>query len=130
MMNMDSSRSAKTVMIVDDELFFRKVLREILEKDGFTVVAEAVDGIEAVENYTLHRPEIILMDIYMPRSSGMDATKEILAINRGAKVLICSGQGYDEDAQASLAIGARYVILKPFIRDEVLEIMNKAFLED
>lgn len=129
-MNMDSSPSAKTVMIVDDELFFRKMLRDILEKDGFTVVAEAVDGIEAVNNYTIHRPEIILMDIYMPRSSGMDATKEILSIDRGAKVLICSGQGYDEDAQAALAIGARYVILKPFIKDEVLELVHKALGEE
>ena len=129
-MNTNSSRPAKTVMIVDDELFFRKLLREILEKDGFEIVAEVEDGIEAVKNFKLHRPEITLMDIYMPKASGMEATKEILLLDRNAKVLICSGQGYDEDVQASLAIGARYVILKPFIRDEVLEIMNKAFLED
>ncbi len=124
-MNTSCSASPKTVMIVDDEVFFRKILREMLEKEGLTVVAEAVDGIDAVKSFKEYRPGLTLMDIYMPNKSGMDATKEILSIDGNAKVVICSGQGYDEDARASLAAGARYVILKPFIKDEVLEIVNR-----
>lgn len=122
---MGGSSSQKTVMIVDDEIFYRRILRDILEKEGFSVVAEAVDGVEAVKSFKDCRPAVVLMDIYMPNKSGMDATKEILLIDGNAKVVICSGQGYDEDARASLATGARHVILKPFIKDEVIDIVNR-----
>jgi len=97
----------------------------MLEKAGFTVIAEAVDGVEAVKGFKEYRPDVTLMDIYMPNKSGMDATKDILSLDGSAKVVICSGQGYDEDAKVALASGARYVIQKPFIKDEVLDIINK-----
>lgn len=126
---MSGSASQKTVMIVDDEVFFRRILREMLEKEGFSVAAEAVDGAEAVKCFKECRPAVVVMDIYMPNKSGMDATKEILLIDGNAKVVICSGQGYDEDARAALGVGARYVLQKPFIKDEVLDIVNKLVSE-
>jgi len=116
-------------MIADDELFFRKLLRDILVEEGFIVVAEAEDGIEAVERYCLHRPEITIMDIYMPGKNGIDAMKEILLLDKNAKVLICSGSGYDEDVKFAFTVGARDAILKPFIRKEVTEIINKVMSE-
>jgi two-component system chemotaxis response regulator CheY len=122
-MDTQSSQVHTTVMLVDDELFFRKLLRDILEEEGFQVVAEAANGIEAVNMFSLHRPDISLIDIYMPEKSGVDATKEILSIDRNAKVLICSGLGYEGDVALSLQVGARAVIQKPFIRNEVLEII-------
>jgi two-component system, chemotaxis family, chemotaxis protein CheY len=122
-MDTQSSQVHTKVMLVDDELFFRKLLRDILEEEGFQVVAEAANGIEAVNLFSLHRPDISLIDIYMPEKSGVDATKEILSIDRNAKVLICSGLGYDGDVALSLQVGARAVIQKPFIRNEVLEII-------
>jgi two-component system chemotaxis response regulator CheY len=118
-----------TVMIVDDELFFRKMLREILEEKGLTVVAEAEDGIEAVEKYQLHRPDITILDIYMPGQSGFDAAREIMALNGRAKILICSGSGYDEDVQAAVATGARGIIMKPFIPKEVLDTIGSLLVE-
>lgn len=118
---MEIGNLSGTVMIVDDELFFRKMLRQILEEKGLTVIAEAEDGIEAVEKYQLHRPDVTIVDIYMPGQSGFDAAREIMSLNRDAKVLICSGSGYDEDVQAARDIGAKGVILKPFIPKEVLE---------
>lgn len=118
---MEIGNLSGTVMIVDDELFFRKMLRQILEEKGLTVIAEAEDGIEAVEKYRLHRPDVTIVDIYMPGQSGFDAAREIMSLDRDAKVLICSGSGYDEDVQAARDIGAKGVILKPFIPKEVLE---------
>lgn len=118
---MEIGNLSGTVMIVDDELFFRKMLRQILEEKGLTVIAEAEDGIEAVEKYQLHRPDVTIVDIYMPGQSGFDAAREIMSLDRDAKVLICSGSGYDEDVQAARDIGAKGVILKPFIPKEVLE---------
>ena len=128
-MQEDSVQVSKTVLIVDDELFFRKLLGTMLTEKGFSVVAEAADGVEAVEKYSLHRPELIILDIYMPRKNGFDATKDILSMNPKAKVVICSGLGYDEDVKAALALGARDVILKPFIPQEVIEIVTRVLAE-
>ncbi len=126
----NSSHLTKTIMIVDDELFFRKLLRDILEEEGFTAIVEAEDGTDAVEKYLLHRPELTVMDIYMPDKNGIDATKEIFSFEGNAKVLICSGTGYDDDVRFATKIGARGVILKPFIAKEVIEIINKALKEE
>ncbi len=114
----------KTVMVVDDELFFREVLRDILTRGGFTVVAEVADGSDAVAQYRLHRPSIIIMDIFMPGKNGIEATQEILSVDKDAKVLICSGVGFDEDIEAAYQAGARGVILKPLIPAEIMETIN------
>ncbi|NMC75247.1 MAG: response regulator [Geobacteraceae bacterium] len=115
------SHAHATVMVVDDEAFFRKLLRDILQRAGYTVIAEAADGKAAVDAFSLHRPDITLIDIYMPEKNGMEATKEILSIDRSAKVVICSALGCDEDVEFSLQVGARAVIQKPFIESEVLD---------
>lgn len=113
------------VMIVDDEAFFRKVLRDILEKIGFTVVAEAANGTEAVQQFRTHRPHVTIMDIYMPEKNGIEATKEMIAIDSNAKVLIASASDYDYDIQAALDAGAKMNLLKPFVPKEVFEGIKK-----
>ena len=113
------------ILIVDDELFFRRVLRDMLEKMGFTVVAEAVDGEEAVEKFRLHRPHVTIMDIYLPEKNGIEATKEILAVDKNAKVLVCTASGNDRDTQAALDIGATAAVLKPFVAKEVYDSIKK-----
>lgn len=115
-----------TVMIVDDELYFRTLLRDILETSGYTIVAEATDGNDAVEKYRQFRPEVTIMDIFMPGKHGIDATKEIMALDGNARILICSGVGFDDDVAAARAAGAKAVILKPFIPVEVTEAINTA----
>lgn len=128
-MQHDPAQVSKTIMIVDDELFFRKLLGSILKEKGFSVIAEAADGVEALEKYSQHRPELTILDIYMPKKNGFDATQDILSVNPKAKVLICSGMGYDDDVKAALALGARDVILKPFIPQEVIEIVSRVLSE-
>ena len=118
----------KTVMIVDDELFFREVFRDLLMKEGFTVVAEATNGIEAVEKYQKHFPKITIMDIYMPGKNGIDATREIVSFDKNAKVLICSTIGYDEDVNAAINVGALDVIYKPIMPEEVIASINKVLV--
>jgi two-component system, chemotaxis family, chemotaxis protein CheY len=112
-------------MIVDDELFFRELLRELLIGEGLTVVAEGGDGDEAVAKYRLHRPDLTIMDIFMPGKNGIEATREIVALDGNAKVLICSGVGYDDDMDAAIQAGAKGIILKPFYPAEVMEVVNK-----
>ena len=93
---------AAGVLVVDDEQFFRQVLRDMLQKDGFRVVAEASSGEEAVEKFRQFAPELVLMDIYMPNKNGIEATSEIMAIDPAARILICSGTGYDDDIDAAI----------------------------
>jgi two-component system chemotaxis response regulator CheY len=124
-MDRNASLVNGTIMIVDDELFYRKTLRDILEEEGFKVVAEAVHGKDAVEKYKLFRPLITVMDIFMPVENGFDALRKIMAIDGNARVLICSGADFDENVEAALNLGARGVILKPFIRGELIETIKR-----
>lgn len=116
-----TSSGTHTVMVVDDELFFREVLKKMLSDDGFTVVAEASDGDEAVRKFREFAPSLVLMDIYMPVKNGIEATKDIISIDPTAKILVCSGTGYDDDIDSSLKAGALGVIFKPFFDEEVME---------
>ena len=128
-MDNNSSHAARTVMIVEDEYFFRELLRDILEKEGFTIVAEAENGVEGVEKYRSIRPDLTIMDIFMPEKNGIDATSEIVSGDAHAKILICSGTGYDEHVEDAMKAGARGVIYKPFFPEEIAEIVNKVMNE-
>jgi len=116
-----SSSGARSILIVDDEQFFRQVLRQMLVDEGYTVVAEACDGDDAVLKYREFTPDLVFMDIYMPEKNGIEAIRDILSNDPNAKILICSGTGYDEDIDAALKAGARGVIFKPFYDAEVME---------
>lgn len=116
-----TSADTPSVLIVDDEQFFRLVLRTMLEDAGFSVIAEASDGDEAVLKFKEFAPTLIFMDIYMPSKNGIEALREIISLDPAAKILICSGTGYDDDIAAALQAGARGVIFKPFYDQEVLE---------
>jgi len=109
------------ILIVDDEAFYRSALREILEKIGFTVVAEAADGREAVRMFLTHRPHVIIMDVYMSGKNGIDATREMIALDKNAKVLTSSASGCDSDTQAVMKVGAKGILKKPFDAKEIYE---------
>jgi two-component system chemotaxis response regulator CheY len=125
-MGNNSAGNAATVMIVDDELFFREMLRDVLVNAGFKVVAEASDGIEAVQMYRRYLPQVTVMDIFMPELNGIDAIKEIVSFDPGAKILIFTGMGFDEDVEVALNAGARDVILKNYLPDEITGVINRA----
>lgn len=117
---------AITVMIVDDSLFMRKMLRDILEREGYLVVAEASDGDEAVRKYREYRPNLTTLDIVMPNKNGIEALAEIKRLDQGARVVMCSAVGEESFTSAAAQGGAKGFILKPFNRDSVCEILDKA----
>jgi two-component system chemotaxis response regulator CheY len=121
----ESVNNLPTVMIVDDEIFFRELLRDMLTKAGFSIVAEAACGAEAIALYRERRPALVLMDIYMPEVNGIEATRDLIALDPQARIIICSGVGYDDDLNAALAAGAVGVIYKPFYEDEVIETVKR-----
>ena len=103
-----------TVMIVDDSLFMRKMLRDILEEEGYQITAEASDGNEAVAQFRQHRPDLTTLDIVMPNKNGIEALQEIMAIDPDAKVVMCSAIGQESFTDAATRAGAKAFILKPF----------------
>jgi two-component system chemotaxis response regulator CheY len=113
------------VLIVDDALFMRNMLRRILEGEGCEIVAEATNGDEGVEQFRLHAPDIVTMDIIMPVKNGIEALKEILAVNAKACVIMCSALGQEALVAEASAAGARDFILKPFNEVRVREVIAK-----
>lgn len=117
---------SKKVMIVDDAVFMRMMVKDILEKNGFEVVAEAENGAVAVEQYKATTPDVVTMDITMPEMNGIDALKEIKKIDPNAKVIMCSAMGQQAMVMDAIKSGAVDFIVKPFNADRVMEAIGKA----
>jgi two-component system chemotaxis response regulator CheY len=115
----------KRVLIADDASFMRQMIRDIIEPEGFEVVGEASDGMEVVEKYKKLRPDVVMMDIVMPKRSGIDAVKAIKAEDAGARVVMCSALGQDALVSEALQAGARDFIVKPFKPDAVLSTLTR-----
>jgi two-component system chemotaxis response regulator CheY len=113
------------VLIVDDLVFIKMVLRDAVEKAGFRVVGEAEDGEEAVELFQDKHPDVVLMDITMPRMDGIAALKRIMEINPNANVIMCSALGQQRLIVEAIQLGARDFIVKPFREERVISAIKK-----
>ncbi len=113
------------VLICDDAEFMRTLLRDILERAGFEVVGEAVNGNDAVQKFKELNPDIVTMDIVMPLKSGIDATKEIVNFNPKAKVVMCSALGQEILVMDAIEAGAKDFIVKPFTDQLVIDVLKK-----
>lgn len=116
----------KTVLIVDDAAFMRMMIKDILNKNGFDVVGEAENGVEAVDKYKELTPDLVTMDITMPEMDGIAALKEIKEVNPESTVIMCSAMGQQALVIDAIQAGAKDFIVKPFQADRVLEAINKA----
>lgn len=117
---------AKTVLITDDTAFMRMTLRNVIQKNGFTVVGEAADGEEAVNKYKELRPDLVTMDITMPKMDGITAIKEIVKFDSNARIIVCSAMGQKPMVIEALNAGARDFLVKPFDAQRVVEALHKA----
>jgi DNA-binding NarL/FixJ family response regulator len=102
-----------SVLLADDQPLLRRGFRMILEaEDGVTVAGEAGDGAEAVELARRVRPDVVLMDIRMPGTDGIEATRRITAAEPGVRVLVLTTFDLDEYAFGALRAGASGFLLK------------------
>ncbi|MEG0296292.1 MAG: response regulator [Clostridium sp.] len=113
------------VLIVDDAAFMRMMVKDILTKNGYEVVGEAANGIQAVELYKKESPDVVTMDITMPDMDGIQAVKEIKAFDPKAKVIMCSAMGQQSMVMDAIKAGAKDFIVKPFQADRVIEAIQK-----
>lgn len=114
------------ILIVDDATFIRMMLRDILTKNGFNIIGEAENGVEAIEKYKELQPELTIMDIIMPEMDGIQTVKEIKKINPDAKIIMCSAMGQQAMIIEAIQAGAKDFIVKPFKADRVIDAVKKA----
>lgn len=122
-----SPKAMKRVVIADDSRFMREYLKTILRKNGYLVVGEAADGESAVELYQKYKPDLVILDITMPKKTGIESLKEIKQLNENAKVVICSSMGQKFFIQEAYDNGAIDFIVKPFEVSAVVNTVKKIF---
>ena len=113
------------VLVADDASFMRQMIRDIIDQEGFEVVGEAADGVEVVEKFTELTPDLVMMDIVMPKRSGIDAVKAIMEIAPQASVVMCSALGQETLVMEAIQAGAKDFIVKPFKPESVLMALRK-----
>lgn len=114
------------VLIVDDAMFMRKIIADILRKSGHEIVAEAGNGEEAFRKYSETLPDLVFMDITMPEVSGVEGLKLIKGTHPDAKVIMCSAMGQQWMVLEAISAGALDFIVKPFQQERVQEAVKKA----
>ena len=116
---------SKTVLVVDDTAFMRMTIKNILEKNGYEVVGEGEDGLQAIELYKKHRPSLVTMDITMPNMDGIAAIKEIITYDSSASIIVVSAMGQKTLVIEALNAGAKDFVVKPFQPDRIAEALAK-----
>ena len=114
------------VLIVDDAAFMRKLVTDAVTQGGHEVVGEAGNGFEAVRRYQELRPEVVTLDITMPEKDGLTTLQEIVALDPGARVVMCSALGQESKVLESIRLGAKDFVVKPFQPERVVGAIDKA----
>jgi len=116
----------KKILVVDDASFMRTLLRDIIKGNGLaTDVLEAGDGIEGVKMFQAQKPDLITLDVNMPRADGVQALRAIMKIDPKAKVIMVTSVEQKQIVQDAMKLGARDYIVKPFDRSNVGLVLNK-----
>ncbi len=112
------------VMICDDSRTSRKLLRNILEEAGMEIAGEATNGEEAYLMYKELRPDLVTMDITMPKMDGVEALTLIRKEDANAKVVMLSAAGQKEKMVDAIRRGASDFITKPFEADKIVKTLK------
>ena len=116
---------AKRLLIVDDALIMRKRIKDIAERAGWEVAGEATNGEEAVEMYRQESPDLVTLDIVMPKMDGVTALKHVLAADPQARVVMISAVDQKEKLSECIGSGAVDFIVKPFDSERLKRFFEK-----
>lgn len=113
------------VLVVDDAVVMRMMIKGILAKHGYEVVGEAQNGFEAVEKYKALQPDLVTMDMVMPEMDGLTALREIVKEYPNAKVVMCTSMGQQALVVEAIQAGAKSFVTKPFSPPKIVETLLK-----
>ena len=113
------------ILIVDDSTVMRKNLYSIFSKNGHEIVGEAVDGRQAIISYITLKPDIVTMDITMPKLSGIDAVSEIIKKDSNARIIMLSALNQKQMVFEALKNGAKHYIIKPIDPDNLITVVDE-----
>lgn len=116
------------ILITDDSILVRKQLKDIISTLGSPVFIEAVDGQDAIDKYKESNPDLVFLDIVMPKKDGNAAIREIMEFDSEANIIIASSVGTQSQLKLALEAGAKDFIQKPLDKDQVVKVVSK-FLE-
>lgn len=112
-------------LVVEDALFIREIYRFFLKEENIEIVAEAGDGLEAIEKIKQYQPDLIILDLVLPLKNGLDVLKEIATISSHSKCLVISSVEDEEIRSKALALGAIQFVLKPFTKSQLVEAVRQ-----
>lgn len=112
-------------LIADDAFYIRKHLKSILKTRGFKNFEEASNGQEAVEKYKHYSPDIVFMDIIMPKEDGIDAIKDIIKFDENAHIIVLTAITQKEIILQAVDSGAKNYIIKPFTPEQVFRAIDE-----
>jgi two-component system chemotaxis response regulator CheY len=119
------STSKQTVLICDDAVVMRMMIKGILTQAGYEVVGEAENGVQAVEMYKEIKPSFVTMDMVMPEMDGINAVRSIIADDAAAKIIMCTSMGQQQLVVDAIKAGAKGFVTKPFQGPKLLEAIQK-----
>jgi two-component system, chemotaxis family, chemotaxis protein CheY len=111
------------ILIADDSTFMRKLLVDVLLKNGYSDIVEAENGNVAVALYNSEQPALVLLDIIMPEKDGLEVLAELAP--KGANIIMISAVGQDKMISQAKDTGAKGYIVKPFDEDQVIDEVKK-----
>jgi two-component system chemotaxis response regulator CheY len=114
------------ILVVDDLSFMRAIIRDILVAAGYTIAGEAVDGMDCLKKYEEKVPDLVLLDIAMPRMDGLTCLRELKKRHPESTVVMCSSLGDQERIIKAIQWGARDFVVKPFQKNRLLSAVKKA----
>lgn len=113
------------ILMVDDSSTSRRVLGGILKRAGHEIVSEAVDGEDGYLQFKKLHPDLVTLDITMPKMNGLEALKLIRMEDANAKVILVSAESQEQKMVEGLRYGAAEFVLKPYDSEEVIKVVNK-----
>lgn len=115
------------VLIADDTALMRQMIRGALPTEEYQIVGEATSGDKAIELYKETKPDVMILDINMPKMNGIDALTQIIEYDPSAKIIMCSDQKYESMIMMALKKGAKDFVIKPFTAYDILLAVRKLF---
>ena len=115
------------ILIVDDSRTSRKILRKILEDNGYTVIGEAVNGEDGYIKYQELKPDLVTLDITMPKMDGLESLRLIRKFDPEAKAVMITAAGQKEKMLLAIKSGAADFIAKPYEGSDVIKVIEKCF---